>query len=780
MNKSIFIIIALLCCQMLLAQAPVLPKKVKVGKPKILKPLNGTYKREDLNREFCESSKWGTKETVKEFWRVFSDRNRNTLYADAEGTQQLSSTLSFGQQVVIAEVKGNMALVYEDPKMETFPIIPTYAKSMGWIPMENLLLWDKCPTDQRGVQYKALIAINLNKLRAGSAFESKYYEHPDNRDNPKDLLMDMNFYFIMKESSNGQRVLLCKNPTVFGNNLYGWIDDNAFSPWDQRACLEPNWDSDFAISHKGQEVGVYADQHLSSGNKVSSWKFGTPNGDKDRWNQYRMAPEQLRFPILEKPKEESNLIHCTSFANRLGQANFDAGSRSVTYDVERVRLMRRQMNVIFAIEATTEMQEILPAIKESVEKCRSFGGQGLKVQVGVVLYRGVSQGEDGLESVALTNYDDPLLLSKFDAGKANGKLTKKDRGVSLPIAIKKAADASFMGFNKDQNNLIIVIGSRGAPDTDTSLSDPVLRNQLVDNNVQIMSVQVVKNLSGTWVNFNDQMIDLIRSNVNNQYEAIGDKASFLQRSQGDGYNFYSQKNSRSKDKSVLFAQIRYSKEFGKALTSTEITKYIDNGINKFAETTATWNSHFEESLGNIQFDPQFLERYLGKTGYQRWEKVKAISAFDGYTHLKDLRGSDYWHYILYLSGDELRKLLDDLKPAYLAAKAQSDDRKPYVKAMKAIIKAHLGQGEDRGIDSMDADQLQELIYGLNVRTEMTNRRKLKEIQDPKDVTTIEFRKMLGKFCNNYEKLQTIYNDGYTYRVKMGLDYYYWIPIEDLP
>lgn len=781
MRKLITVLISCLV-GLLMAEAqsvPTLPKEVKVGKPSILKPAHGTYKRSDLIKEFQPGSKWGTKSTVKEFWKVYSDRNRNTLYADAQMTSKLSGSLAFGQPVIIAEVKGDAALVYEDPKIEHFPTIPSYAKPFGWIPMENLLLWDKCPTDDRGVQYKALIAININRM-AGKEFKGKYYESPTSMQEAKDLLMDMNFYFIMKETPDGSRVLLCRNPTIFGNNLYGWVDDNAFSRWDQRACLEPNWDVQYGDHHKGQSVGVYGDQQLTAGNKVTSWEFGKSNGDKERWNMYRMAPEQLRFPIVEKVQEDADWIHCTSFSDSHGKANYDSGSRSVTNDVDRMRQMRGQMNIIIVAEATTEMQAIFPAIKKAIQQCLSFSNQGLKVKVGAVLYRNISKGETGIEVVPLTSPDDQLLLSKFDIQNANDKINDKIRDVALGEALQKASNPNLMGFNKDQNNLIIVVGSRGAPENDSKIESTETKTQLMDNNVQVMSIQVKRNQSGSWVRFNDQMRDIIYSNVSGQYAAIGDREDFKQRQQGDGYNFYSKKHADNRNKSVLFAQIRYGKELGTPLTESEVTKYLNNGINKFAETTANWTDHFEESLGNIQFDPEFLERYLGKSGYQKWRKVKAISAFDGYTHKKDLNGNPYWHYVMYLSDDELRKLLDDLKPAYEAAKEMSDDRKPYVNAMKAIVKAHLGQNDDKGIDAMDPDQLQELIYGLDVHTEMTNRRKLKDIQDPRTVPLLEYSKMLKKFSDNYEKLQSIHNDGYTYRVKMGQNYYYWIPIEDLP
>jgi len=780
MKRLLTILVALIGWQFAAAQsAPVLPKQVKVGKPSILKPAYGTYKKSALMREFRPGSKWGTKSTVKEFWRVYSDRNHNALYADARLISKLPTMLAFGQPVVIAEVRGDAALVYEDPKMEHFPTIPSYAKSLGWISLENLLLWDKCPTDERGVQYKALIAININKT-AGKEFTGKYYMSPTSMQNPKDLQMDMNFYFIMKETADGSRVLLCRNPSIFGNNLHGWVDDNAFSRWDQRACLEPNWDIQYANSHKGQSVGVYATSQLVAGDKVTSWEFGRSNGDKDRWNIYRMVPEQLRFPIVERVREDANWIHCTAYADRHGRANFGSGSRSVTNDVERMRQMRSQMNVIIVAEAITEMQDIFPAIKKSIEQCGTFSNQGLKVKVGAVLYRSSAQGESGVEIAPLTSCNDQLLLSKFKPQKANGKLSAKVRDVALGMALSKASNPTLMGFNKDQNTLIIVVGSRGAPDNDATLKSAQTRSQLMNNNVQVMSVQVKRNQSGTWVKFNDQMMDIIKSNVDGQYAAIGDRAIFKQRQQGDGYNFYSKKNANDRDNSVLFAQIRYGKELGSPLTGAQVTKYLNNGINKFAETTAIWADHFEESLGDIQFDPAFLKRHLGAEGYNNWKSVKAISAFDGYTHKNDLNGKPYWHYVLYLSDDELRKLLDDLKPAYLAAKSQSDDRKPYVDAMRAIVKAHLGQNDDKGIDMMDADELQELIYGLDVHTDMTNRRRLKDIQDPRTVTLIEYRQMLQNFSKNYEKLQSIHNDGYTYRVKMGQNYYYWIPIEDLP
>ncbi len=506
MERILTIIVAVFCLQVAFAQsAPVLPKEVKVGKPAILKPAHGTYKKSDLMKEFAPGSKWGTKTTVKEFWKVYSDRNHNQLYADASLTQKLRvnekpATLAFGQPVVIAEVKGDAALVYDDSKIERYPIVPPYAKALGWIPMENLLLWDKCPTDERGVQYKALIARNLNEI-AGKEFKEKVYLSPTEMKDSKALAMDFDMYFIMKETSDGSRVLLCKNASIFGSNLYGWIDEDVFFNWHQRACIEPNWNPEYVDNHRGHTVGVYGDEQLSAENRVINWEFGCPNGYDDTGKIYRMSPFQFRFPIVDGIIENNNCIHC----------------------------------------------------------------------------------------------------------------------------------------------LVIL----------------------------------------------DQL------------------------------------------------------------------------------------SHF-------QVDSTYLEHYIGKSGYQKFIKIKTATIFEGYTPLIDSGGEPYWRYVVFLSDMELKKLLSDLKPVYLAAKNQSDNRKPYVEAMKTLLKTYLGENAPKIIDLMSLGEIQEVIYGLNIHSKLMDQLKLKDIKASHIVSNIEYEELMSKFIENYEHLQSFQNSGYHYRVKKGLNYFYWIPLEDLP
>jgi hypothetical protein len=173
---------------------------------------------------------------------------------------------------------------------------------------------------------------------------------------------------------------------------------------------------------------------------------------------------------------------------------------------------------------------------------------------------------------------------------------------------------------------------------------------------------------------------------------------------------------------------------------------------------------------------------LGTAALENWKQKKFVSLFDGFVPLKDKDGNDYWHYVVFLCGDELLRLLDDLKPAYQVAMKRLDDRKSFVDAIRDLVKAYLGQAKakDKDIDNMGENQFQELIYGIDVHMEMGNHKKLKDMANPQVVSDMEYQKRLGKFRDNYEKLLGLYTDGYTYRTKIGKDWYYWIPIEDLP
>jgi len=772
MKNKIFLSALFLCCASFLMAQTELPKKVDAKKPEALN--KSLLKQSELEKEFQPGSKWGQKKTINNFWIVWSDRNNNTTYKQPGGSEPFQK-LDFGERVIIAKIEGDWALVYQDAKADRFPDIPQQAKSMGWISMENLLLWKSCPADDRGVLQKALIAINLNKMKQDERFQARLYKSPVDHRQSDALKMDMNFYYVMKVFTDGndEQALLCLQSEFTGNNLYGWVSKNSYTPWNQRTCLEPNWEPSFVESHKGQKAHIYISDALSDQAIATHWVYGASNGDADRTSMYRMKHSQLRFPILSQPK--NNSVHCTSFADRTGSSNQSGGfAGDITDDVNSKGHKIQHMNIIFAIEATTEMSQYLPAVKSALESCASYASQGITAKVGAVLYRG--SGSSNLDIVPLTKPDDARLAAMLEASKANGALTGSERAVALVKGIEEATDISKMGFEKDESNLLLVIGNRGAPESDNTLESPQLLKRLTDNNIQMMSIQVMRNASGSWARYTDQVNKLITENVNAQYKGLGDEAKFAISKNNDGYSFKS-----TKRESIYFASTRYG-AMGQGLTPADVTKYIQNGVAGFAKTIVTSHDTYERAINDIDFYPEFLKKVLGDGGYQKWKELKAISAYDGYAKLQAADGTNYWHYILYLSSGELEDLVKKLQRTSEAAKMKSQDRTHYLNAMRALIKAQLPEKSEKEIENMTADDIQEAIYGLNVPTASMNIKKysIKDLANSSVVKNPEYFEVLNNFSNKYEELRRLQNSGYKYRVEVNNVFYYWIPIENLP
>src|SRR5204863_8361406 len=122
------------------------------------------------------------------------------------------------------------------------------------------------------------------------------------------------FLFIYKASDDGKNFLIGKtyqtNASSIKSELLGWVPNGIVQRWEQRLCLEPNWDK------------PAADERLATGVKATLWQnevevLSVMKGNKVQgiWNEdpysVRFAPEWKRFPVLQKfPNEilETGLI----------------------------------------------------------------------------------------------------------------------------------------------------------------------------------------------------------------------------------------------------------------------------------------------------------------------------------------------------------------------------------------------------------------------------------------------------------------------------------------
>lgn len=780
MKKVFFLFVFFLCALQLPAQpqTPKLPEKVKVKLPKILDGTKLPRLEEDLFPQFSTSKncKWGQDKTVEQTWVVYSDRNNNQTYATPDGTNKLT-TLSFGEEVCIAEIRGNMALVYTDDR-HNYPEIPSYAKPKGWISMEKLLLWKKCPTDTRGVQMKGIIAINLNNMQKGSTFNEKLYKNPEELNKSDRLNMNMNFYYIMKETPDKEFALLCTGAQFSQTTLYGWVHKTAYTLWNQRTCLEPNWNKKFVEEHRGDKTYTYDDDARSK--IVTEWKFGNISGETEI-DKYRMNPNLLRFPVLGQVDRSNNMILCTSFADRTGRINpVEYGIVSTTDVVNRVGEDMLQMNIILAIEATTEMGKFMSAIQKSLSKCKEYAKQGLKVRVGLVFYRNLASGISQSDIMPLCSYDNEQLLGKLQTGSVNARLVG-ERNVSLGQAIKAAVTGSTMGFTENQSNMLLVIGYHGTSEKEWDKEQ--LRRLLKKNKIQMASIQVMRSATGSSSRYHNLVTDLIKQNIEDQYRLIAADAKFKPAPDDDGYIYMSSR----KEGNPLFASVRFNSVQNQELKPDVLSTLIKSCINGFSKSIIDATTIYEKGLQDIGFYEEFMKAKLGEKSYAAWKQVKAISAYAGYAQIKDLGENDNWRAILYLSDDELKGLIQKLETVSLAFENKENDRNVFVNAMRELLRRQLGGSiSDKVIQEMTPDELELAIYGIvNIPSENMRftKHSLKDLINRKAVSDEEYFDMLDNFSKKLKKLKG-YLHGYKYRLEVGdrhgKIHYYWIPLEDLP
>lgn len=308
-----FLFSIIFCCTLTLSAQPSLPKKVSAKLPSLL-GRNHLPTSTQLQKGLSNGSSWGQdRKSVQKLWVVYSDRENNVTYETPEGTFPFG-VLHFGEKVCIAEIKGDMAHVYSDEKAH-YPEIPNGIKSKGWIPLENLLLWSKCPQNKSGVKQRVITAVNLDKMPRNGKVQLKKYNSPDDLESYNMIEKNLGLYFVMKETDHGEYALLSTSATVnSAQSLFGWVNKNNFVDFSQRVFLEPEWMPEYVCAHRGEKAIVYGDENMIS--VIMHLEYRATSDDLTPSSPNRMPKNQLRFPVLSKP-DANGMIRCLCF----GKAN---------------------------------------------------------------------------------------------------------------------------------------------------------------------------------------------------------------------------------------------------------------------------------------------------------------------------------------------------------------------------------------------------------------------------------------------------------------------------
>lgn len=786
-----------------------LPPKIEVYQPAaVFKPVVF----EDELDEMVKSGTWGQKTTPseKKHWVVYSDRDKNTTYSTPSTTSPMGE-LDFNEKVIIAQIKDGFALVYTDEKFPKWPAYSERAKAKGWVPMENLLLWESCPADNKGIYRKALLAVDFKALQQMKDLKDSNtlggsYTNPESKTGRKKIKTDMTFYYVMKTDKKTGMKLIASQSRMDGNTsqvLYGWISPESYVPWNQRSCLEANWQPNVVAIFNTPAGKTYPinDAPTLDGGIITSYYYGVVNPDETKptsTTRYRWNAYSPRYPILDQQTPMPN-VYSITFMGPPGKPIINAPDDQTAKNMQKLideieRL--KHINIIFVIDGTRSMKPYFAATKEAIKRgIQFFDPDKFTLRVGAVIYRDYTDGEYLTEKVPLSKPNSPQLLSFLDsAGKYGANSSPADRTIAEALykGLEVATDPAAMGFKKNESNIIVVIGDCGNDPNDTRcLTSNQIVDRLVANNIQLISFQVESNTGLAYELFNEQMRNIVKENLTRQYQALNPNVRIRFTPLPNGYDFKSNASNE-----FFIGAIRRPAEEIEIVDPAMLVPLIEDNIGQFAlsiqkqiDVMVNFATDVDfvldiEADGNSQalnINKDYLANRLPKGVYDAFIASGATAAIPGYVPKKDIKGLDYWKPVAFMSSQELSTLLNRL--SNLNDKATPDgDRKPYIDAVKALIRVMVPDITEKDMDKMGIDEVMRLASGLNEASDAVKGRSLKEIQDPRVVPTDEYITLISTFKTKYKRLRDIATSKdykYAYTSANGQKFY-WIPVDDLP
>ena len=798
-----------LCCFLLSTSSfakPQLPGKCQVFKPSLFKKT--TVKQSEIDDLFSPHKKktlsWGQDgPNTEEYWNVFSDRSGNTVYEEPSENSAPCGVLDFNEKVRIALIKNGFALVYkEESSTAVFPVISNraiHSGCKGWIPMSHLLLWELCPTNEYGIFNKALIVGNIDKLRNDSHV-GFCYKNPVTQDGKNALRSTNEFFFVMKKDSETGLVLLAKEYHVSGTNwketLFGWVSEGMYAPWSQRTCLEPNWDPQVVNDLKGVRIPVYAtiDGKRPKGTSLqdiaTTISIGTRINSVSSGNaatKYRLDPTILRYPLLENDRK-GQLYKVTAFAHEEGASATSTMAKAAEAEQELIKSLDnlRTVNIILVIDGTSGMDKYFDAALEAIRRANDyFGKENRKVQAGVVIYRDYTDGQYVTEYLSMRNAKD-VSISDFlrKGGKYGVKNSPNDQTDTEALfkGLEVALDAKKMGYSPQNSNLMFVIGDCGNDPSDSRcLSLEEITKKCVANRIQLLPFQVRNIQSLSYNLFRKQMGDIVVSNMKQQYSKLGSGIKLEYEDDKDGWDA---KFDVAKESTFFIGGMRFAHN-NQELDVTRLYALVMSTSNKFnaaidnQESKLSTSVISDEAISSI--DENFIRSRISTSIIKAIRDNKYLTAFEGFTPQKSQNEMDYYKPVVYISQPELRTLMEQLKPVLNAAENHSDNRKPYVDAMKALVRSMLPDISESEMNKMDNMEIMNRIMGLNVRTNALETHSIIDIQSEQKVSKQQFDNLIAQFLEHYKKLEIIFKGKYPFtHVRKNGDKWFWIPAEDLP
>ena len=800
-NILIGLIIATLSCT---AQVK-LPELCQVGMPRI---LNSELIKEEEIKQFLTSSDWGQSQKEDKYWVVYSDRENNITYNKPDKSSGRFSSLNFNEELRIAKLQNGFALVYKEEKTTSiYPKIYS-GKTRGWVPMSNLLLWNSCPTNDLGIYRKALPYINVDEyIKHKDSNIGKTFKNPVTKSEQASLMTGVDFYFVMKEDPESGLVLLSRLCNLVGNTsqvLYGWVSKASFVPWNQRLCLEPNWNREVAekfaaLPENKRNIPVYRDSNLT--NLAGSIPIGSSNSLGKRATMYRMYPDEMRYILFDNDKKKDGIYKILAFT-RLDSKEYGARARKAKDDT-RIKMLedkmkeQRVINLIFVIDGTNSMKSFYCPVLKIIQEAQNYLGkqEGYVVKCGAVIYRDYADEDFCTEYIPMTSPTSPELSTFLRyAGKGGARSVSNSETKALYKGMGLALDATLMNYSPMNSNMMFVIGECGnAPHDLRCPMEEDIVEKCIKNRMMISGIQISNNSSWQHELFRAQLERIILGSLNGQYRTNQVKGLVTKWSELEyGYEF---STNLPKEQKFYIGNTRYAPN-GKKMSVAKLHDIVKDGYIQFNTAiearvasllhSIEWATYDDENMTEFttttNISPDLLKDVFGENELKkmREDNMQCIS-FIGYTReMSPELGESYWQPVICISEDEFKDLMTNLQGVMTAVCSGSVDRRPYVTAMKTLVRTMISDITEAQMQQKGNKEIMAMVAGLNVSSDVLRGRTLEEILDSRIVSDEEFQGLMTNFADKFNKLDQMRTSEYPFSIKRNGTRWFWIPVADLP
>lgn len=714
-------------------------------------------------------------------WAVYIDRDGVKSYEEPSSSSKVKEkSLEFLSKYLVAKVSGDYALLYYEKYGQEDLMISKNAKSIGWVCVDELLLWSTCPRTSNQVSQKAVIVKDIDYIQNKKDINEAsplFMQGPSGTKSAEYRAVELEFYYVYKYV-DGAALMFVESKIQENTNITtikgGWMPRGNYTRWDVRLCYEP----EFGEEVENQEVAVFGEKaearEYKNYGKISENALWRGSNPLERW-----SPKKVRFPVIDM--DDSYIAEVATISSFGDNRDGNTKEQQRVLDEAREKLdmlqaKMRTVNVVFVLDGTSSMKNYFKPMAEAVRLAMSQNVmQGKNISFGAVVYRNYGDGDKVVEYKNLTK-DYQSVINWILTRKVESEASSHHE--ALYYGLETATDK--MSWEKDNSNFLILVGDAGNPEKDSkgkTLSG--VARKLADKEVNFIAYQANHPdniayhdfVSQTQRLMNEELRLLLgrpikRSDYNQQghlYSVEAMKNGVLKISAGYHYAEVNTSESPSGLKSLIEEKIvDFTAQAESDIRELQISLQGDSG----GETAG----QFGEELRNLLRDKGFDDDAI-----KALEEANLVLKVKGYTS-RVAGENDAFTSCVFFAKDELQDLMRSLEK--VTKGVSSNRRKDLYHAMMQLALSYLGQqGEE-----VSADELMEAIRGVGkgAGTPILGGIKIKDILNVQRVPDSMINDFINQMEKGVQKLKKLEIDKSCYFVSPNGLWYYYILLEDMP